>query len=683
MKPIYRILLWLIFFITGLALLSLAIGKTSAIITVNYDGSSDYSKIQYAIDNATEGDTIFVHEGTYYENAVVNKSVSLIGNGSANTTIDGGGNGDVVRITADWVNISGFEITGSGSGYNAGIVVESNYTNIFQNNCSNNFFGIYLAESSYNKISNNTANLNDIYGIFLSASSTNILIDNICRNNNYGIVLLDASNHNTISNNLLSENNIGIYLWNSPIFNTISNNICLNNHHDGIATWVSFNNTISYNTCLNNNDVAINLFYDSTDNIVSNNSCSNNSYGIRISDSNNNILTFNTISENAVGMYLEYSSKNNIVHYNNIYNNTEFSINATDNSGYTIDATNNWWGDPSGPYHPVNNSQGKGDNITDYVIFDAWLGKPGDYRPPKAIIDSISPDLAMEGKEVYFLGHGEAYKSITRHVWHSSINGELHNGTSPTFSISNLSNGTHTISLRVRDDYEIWSEKVTATLTINGLPRAHIDSIDPNPAQEGQAITFRGSGTDDGTIVRYVWRTDDNVLYSGTNASFTLSNLSMGNHTIYLKVQDNLNAWSGEVSAALTITPNKIPTVSIISPEDGEKVKGKVTIKGTASDEDGNVEKVEISINKEEWLPAFGTGTWSFEWDTSRVKNGEYIIKVRCYDGSDYSDEITIAITVENKEDNGNGGIIPGFGLLISIGALIISAAYFTWKKTS
>lgn len=43
------------------------------------------------IDNATEGDTIRVYEGTYYENVVVNKTVSLVGNGSEETTIEGGG----------------------------------------------------------------------------------------------------------------------------------------------------------------------------------------------------------------------------------------------------------------------------------------------------------------------------------------------------------------------------------------------------------------------------------------------------------------------------------------------------------------------------------------------------------------------------------------------------------------
>jgi len=87
----------------------------------------------------------------------------------------------------------------------------------------------------------------------------------------------------------------------------------------------------------------------------------------------------------------------------------------------------------------------------------------------------------------------------------------------------------------------------------NNPPTAFIDSISPNPATQGQSISFSGHGTDsDGSIVAYNWRSSiDGQLSS--SASFSTSGLSVGTHTIYFKVQDDDGAWSTEVTRTLTM----------------------------------------------------------------------------------------------------------------------------------
>jgi len=86
---------------------------TRGTIVVNASGGGDYTHIQWAVDNASEGDTVYVEAGAYEENIEVNKTLSLIGDGRDNTIIDGGNEGTVLSITADGVSLTGFKIINS------------------------------------------------------------------------------------------------------------------------------------------------------------------------------------------------------------------------------------------------------------------------------------------------------------------------------------------------------------------------------------------------------------------------------------------------------------------------------------------------------------------------------------------------------------------------------------------
>ena len=69
--------------------------------------------VQDAIDGAEPGNTIYVHVGLYYENLVVRKPLTLIGENRSTTVINGDGSGDIIKVTADGCTISGFTLQGS------------------------------------------------------------------------------------------------------------------------------------------------------------------------------------------------------------------------------------------------------------------------------------------------------------------------------------------------------------------------------------------------------------------------------------------------------------------------------------------------------------------------------------------------------------------------------------------
>ena len=91
--------------IVNVTLFVLCFVGTASAMTWSVDGSgdADFTGIQDAINNASDGDTIIVHSGIYDENVVVDRSVTLKGIG--HPVVDACGEGDAIRLTADGITL--------------------------------------------------------------------------------------------------------------------------------------------------------------------------------------------------------------------------------------------------------------------------------------------------------------------------------------------------------------------------------------------------------------------------------------------------------------------------------------------------------------------------------------------------------------------------------------------------
>jgi fibronectin type 3 domain-containing protein len=83
---------------------------------------------------------------------------------------------------------------------------------------------------------------------------------------------------------------------------------------------------------------------------------------------------------------------------------------------------------------------------------------------------------------------------------------------------------------------------------------------------------------------------------------------------------------SNEVNATPSIPPvpeNQIPTVSISSPATEDIVNKTISINGTASDADGEVQQIQIKIGEDgDWVDIPGNASFSYELDTTTLDNG-------------------------------------------------------------
>ncbi|NLO77535.1 MAG: PGF-pre-PGF domain-containing protein [Methanomicrobiales archaeon] len=101
----------------------------------------NYSTIQAAIDAATSGDTIIVKAGTYPEELILNKIVTLLGEGMPVITTPENKTG--VEINADNCTLSGFFFDGEQKGKD-GIEIEGNYTTLSDIEISGYEYGITI-----------------------------------------------------------------------------------------------------------------------------------------------------------------------------------------------------------------------------------------------------------------------------------------------------------------------------------------------------------------------------------------------------------------------------------------------------------------------------------------------------------------------------------------------------------
>jgi len=213
---------------------------------VGGSGPNNYSKIQEAINDASDGDTVFVYDDSspYFEALQINRSISLIGEERHTTIIDSGSikNTSTLNISAAGAQVQGFTIQNCTSmeEIHAGIEIIADNVLIKEDIIKDNYIGILVSRFSYDyghyMINHCIIDGNDIYeniiAISLSMGEYSTISHNRISLNRNGIQLSPYDNSNISANEITENNDTGIYL------NGVNNSIFQNNitgNHNGVV----------------------------------------------------------------------------------------------------------------------------------------------------------------------------------------------------------------------------------------------------------------------------------------------------------------------------------------------------------------------------------------------------------------------------------------------------------------
>ena len=234
-------------------------------------------------------------------------------------------------------------------------------------------------------------------------------------------------------------------------------------------------------------------------------------------------------------------------------------------------------------------------------------------------------------------------------VWTSSKDGQI--GTGSSFTKSNLSLGSHIITLTATDPQGVIGTAAVA-ITIAPAPNQPPTAVITSPAAisaiQGTAISFAGTGTDPetgaltGTSLVWTSSRDGQI---GTGVSFAKSNLTVGAHTITLTATDAQGATGTATTNITIVAPNQPPTASISAPVANSTVTqgAPVAFVGSGNDpETGALAGASLA-----WVSSrdgqIGAGT---SFTTSTLSVGTHTITLTATDNQGATGTATTTITI-------------------------------------
>lgn len=324
-------------------------------VTLRVGAGERYPTPAAALAVARPGDTIRVSAGVYRGALVVDRPVVLEGESGA--VLDGGGEGTVVTLAADSVELRGFVIRNGGRSLDrdeAAVKLERcTGCAVVGNRIEDSAHGIYLLESRGATIAKNTIT-GDLAlrearrgnGIHLFHSSGNRLEGNVIRSSRDGIYFSFSSGNEVVANDV-AHVRYGLHYMYSDDNRFLGNRF----RRNAAGAAIMFSKRIVFRDNVFSEHVGYRaygiLLQTSSQIVAERNRIEGNLVGLFLDNSTRNLFRGNAIIGNGTGVDLLTSAESNTFTENVIVHNRTpvRSVIGGGENAWALDGRGNYWGD--------------------------------------------------------------------------------------------------------------------------------------------------------------------------------------------------------------------------------------------------------------------------------------------------------------------------------------------------
>jgi len=524
----------------------------------NIDTGRVYPTIQEAINDyeTLNGHTIVVEPGEYAENLILNKTVTIIGNGPSDSVVIKAKDPFQPAIRIENVTnaaISNLTVRDAAVGI---YIFNTSYLDVSHINATNNSRGISVIDSDKITLDSVIATNNIEYGVLLSGATNSTVSKCEISSSEIAGIYVENSQNNTILNSSIYYNEFGIYLNNSSSI-SIADSYLKENMWDFVSE-SGVNNEI-LNTVFNTTRAS--LTYDGDVRINSTISPPSNPIGY--GDIGKFIRIENISVDAWVFLNISYSDEDLI---NAGLQESTLKIWKYNGTAWVEDGWNG-----TRVLDTVNNVVGV--NITSFSIF-APLAL--DVTPPAITI--YSPENRAYNTSSIMLNYSVTDNIAVNSVWYilSYENGSIidSNVTDTYFTKTvSLSDGNYNLTVYANDTAGNMRSS-SVVFTIDTIPPV-ITFVDPTP-QDGSSVDVNYvyiniTSSEPLSLAILEWNDGTTLLNytmsgSETNWYYKVTSLPNGEYSYRIYAKDTAGNWN--VSETRSVTVN-VPAPQTTAPSGG------------------------------------------------------------------------------------------------------------------